>query len=244
MRQDKDAISLYQAEIYGKSPQAILRWALERFGNDQVALASSMGAEDQVLTDMLLKIEPRAHIFTLDTGRLPQETYDVIAATRQTYQCRIEVLFPEQAAVEQMVTDYGPNLFYDSVEYRKLCCQIRKIEPLKRKLATRRAWICGLRKEQSASRTTIEQIEWDEAHQLIKINPLKDWTETEVWAYIREQHVPYNVLHDCGYTSIGCAPCTRAIRPGEDFRAGRWYWETAQQPKECGLHLEETPGVS
>ena len=239
LEQDQDAIRTYQAEIHGCSAPEILRWALDRFGVAQIALASSLGAEDQVLTDLLFQIEPRARIFTLDTGRLPQETYDVLAATRQKYHCPIEVLFPERAAVEEMVTAHGPNLFYERVELRQLCCAVRKVEPLKRKLATLRAWICGLRKEQAASRENIAPVEWDAVHQLVKINPLCDWSAAEIWQYLREHHVPYNALHDQGYPSVGCAPCTRAVQPGEDPRAGRWYWETAQQPKECGLHVHE-----
>jgi len=235
MQPGKETINAYLAEIQGKTAQEILQWAWQRFGREHVALASSMGAEDQVLTDMLLHSNPQAQIFTLDTGRLPQETYDVIAETMQTYQCQIEVLFPEHTAVERMVTEYGPNLFYDSVENRRWCCRVRKIEPLRRKLTTLRAWICGLRKEQSVTRVDVEKIEWDEANQLLKLNPLSDWNETDVWEYLREHHVPYNTLHDKGYPSIGCAPCTRAIQPGEAVRAGRWYWEPLET-KECGLH--------
>ncbi|MFH1367672.1 MAG: phosphoadenylyl-sulfate reductase, partial [Elusimicrobiota bacterium] len=147
----------------------------------------------------------------------------------------IETLFPEKSAVEKMQNDYGPNLFYDGIEKRKMCCRIRKVEPLKKKLSTLKAWICGLRREQSVTRTAVEKIERDEVFKLYKINPLIDWTESMVWKYIKENNVPYNKLHDRGYPSIGCAPCTRAVKPGEDIRAGRWWWENPEH-KECGLH--------
>ncbi|MDI6783948.1 MAG: phosphoadenylyl-sulfate reductase, partial [bacterium] len=199
----------------------------------------SFGAEDMVLTDMLLKINPQARIFTLDTGRLPQETYAVIEQIREKYAAIIEVYFPNTASVEKMENKHGPNLFYKSIDFRKLCCNIRKIEPLNRALAGLDAWICGLRKEQAVTRTEIKKVEVDESHNgIVKINPLADWTEAQVWEYIKHHNVPYNRLHDQGYPSIGCAPCTRAIKPGEDLRAGRWWWETPEQ-KECGLHRKK-----
>lgn len=226
-----------QPEIEKMSATEILAWAVSTFGN-KVALASSLGLEDQVLTDMLLKIDSSACIFTLDTGRLFQETYNLIDATRMKYNVNIEILFPEREAVQNMVTSYGPNLFYDSVEKRKLCCKVRKVDSLKRKLATLDAWITGLRREQSVTRTKIAKIEWDETYRIVKLNPLSDWSEEQVWKYIKENKVPYNKLHDQGYPSIGCAPCTRAIKPGEDIRAGRWWWEKAGD-RECGLHIKE-----
>ena len=215
--------------------QDVVRLALDTFGQ-RVALSSSFGAEDMVLIDMLMKIDPKARIFTLDTGRLPQETYNVIDATRQKYGANIEVMFPQPDAVQVMVGEHGMNLFYHSVEHRKLCCGVRKMEPLRRALAGLDAWMTGLRREQSVTRTAVHKVEWDEGNSLVKINPLADWTHDDVWKYIREHNVPYNALHDRGYPSIGCAPCTRAIQPGEHERAGRWWWEHPET-KECGLHV-------
>jgi len=225
-------------ETKGCSAEELLNLITERFG-DRFALATSFGAEDQVLTDMLCKIENQPSIFTLDTGRLPEETYEVMQATREKYGIRIEVLFPDYKEVEEMIISCGPNLFRASVEARKLCCRVRKIEPLKRKLSRLDAWICGLRAEQSVTRTDLQRIEFDENFDLIKISPLADWTTEQVWDYIRKNKVPYNKLHDKGYPSIGCAPCTRAVRAGEDIRAGRWWWERPEH-KECGLHLDKS----
>ncbi|MFA6132971.1 MAG: phosphoadenylyl-sulfate reductase [Phycisphaerae bacterium] len=213
---------------------ALIAHAISRFGQ-RVALASSLGAEDQVLTDMLVRLTPQPRIFTLDTGRLPRETYDLIDATRKRYGIEIEVLFPDRADVEQLVTE-GVNLFYDSVEGRKACCHVRKVIPLRRKLAELDAWITGLRREQAVTRADLASVEWDQANGLTKINPLIDWSTEQIWDYIRRHDVPYNALHDRGYPSLGCAPCTRAVQPGEDIRAGRWWWEQPQH-KECGLHV-------
>ncbi|UCD52583.1 MAG: phosphoadenylyl-sulfate reductase [Phycisphaerales bacterium] len=215
----------------------LLGHVVKQFG-DQVALASSLGAEDQVLTDMLCKICDKPRIFTLDTGRLPEETYEVITTTREKYGIAIDILFPDRQQVEEMVNAHGPNLFYESVEARQRCCRIRKIEPLKRVLSNLQAWICGLREEQSMTRTGLQRVEWDETFGLLKISPLADWTTTQVWDYIRANDVPYNRLHDQGYPSIGCAPCTRAVAAGEDIRSGRWWWEQPEH-KECGLHWKE-----
>jgi phosphoadenosine phosphosulfate reductase len=215
--------------------ERLLAHVVKHFG-DRVALASSLGAEDQVLTDMLCRISPQARIFTLDTGRLPQETYDLIDATRKRYGIQIEVLFPDRTDVEELVSRRGVNLFHASVEDRKACCHARKVIPLRRKLATLDAWITGLRREQSVTRQEIAVVEWDETNGLFKFNPLLDWTTEQVWDYIRRHGVPYNKLHDRGYPSIGCAPCTRAVAPGEDLRAGRWWWEQPEH-KECGLHV-------
>ncbi|MGQ9629099.1 MAG: phosphoadenylyl-sulfate reductase [bacterium] len=225
-------------DLESKGAQEVLRWALERYGRN-IALASSFGAEDVVLIDMMVKIDPGARVFTLDTGRLPQETYDVMERIRSKYGLRIEVFFPDASAVEEMVGRYGPNLFYESVELRHLCCEVRKIEPLKRALSGLSAWICGLRREQAVTREGVRKVEIDESHgSIVKVNPLADWTSSDVWAYIRENDVPYNSLHDRGYPSIGCAPCTRAIEPGEHIRAGRWWWELPEQ-RECGLHMRK-----
>ncbi|MCM8768052.1 MAG: phosphoadenylyl-sulfate reductase [Candidatus Omnitrophica bacterium] len=221
-----------------KTPFEILNFALQEF-KDKIALASSFGAEDVVLIDMLVKINPSVRIFTIDTGRLPQETYDLIDKIKEKYKIKLEVYFPDTEEVEKMVSQYGFNLFYKSVELRKLCCNIRKVKPLERALKDLSAWICGLRREQSITRIGIKKIEIDYAHNsILKINPIADWTEKQVWDYIKENNVPYNTLHDKGYPSIGCAPCTRAIKPGEDIRAGRWWWEPPEK-KECGLHLKE-----
>lgn len=232
----KEDIEKLKEDFAGKDPREIIKWGLDFFGTDKIALSSSLGAEDQVLTDMTVKINPAARIFTLDTGRLPQETYDVISETMKKYGMKYEVLFPESGDVEEMEKSFGPNLFYESVEKRKLCCEVRKIRPLRKILSTLDAWICGLRKEQSVTRTGIEEIGWDENFSLAKLNPLANWTEKDVWEYIRKNNVPYNKLHDKGYPSIGCAPCTRAVKPGEHLRAGRWWWEE-QEKKECGLHV-------
>lgn len=225
-------------ELETKSAQDVLRWALETYGQ-KVALASSFGAEDVVLIDMLARIDPKARIFSLDTGRLPEETYEVMEQVREKYGVPIEIYFPETRAVEEMVNQYGLNPFYKSVELRKLCCNVRKVEPLNRALASLSAWITGLRKEQAVTRGGVKKVEVDESHDsIIKINPLADWTEEQVWVYIKENEVPYNALHNQNYPSIGCAPCTRAVKPGEDVRAGRWWWETPEQ-KECGLHVKK-----
>ncbi|MEK6646498.1 MAG: phosphoadenylyl-sulfate reductase [Candidatus Firestonebacteria bacterium] len=231
----KEEIEKYSKELENKSPEDVLKWSFDTF-KDKVALASSFGAEDVVLTDMMVKINPSARIFTLDTGRLPQETYEVFEKTREKYKVNIEVYCPDTASLEKMTEEYGPDLFYKSIENRKLCCTKRKIEPLNRSLSKLDAWICGLRREQSVTRTKVEKVELDVSHNnMAKINPLADWTEKQVWDYIKANDVPYNALHNKNYPSIGCAPCTRAVKPGEDVRAGRWWWESPEQ-KECGLH--------
>ncbi len=232
-----DLSHLSQA-ISGKSPEEILAWASDHFGADKIALASSLGAEDQVLTDMILKVVPTATIFTLDTGRLPQETWTCLKETEHRYGFKYRVYTPDPEAVRKMVEEKGPDLFYDSIENRKRCCHVRKVEPLRRALQGFKAWICGLRREQSVTRMDLDMIEWDGENGLYKINPLIDWTSKQVWDYIHAHHVPYNKLHDQGYPSIGCAPCTRAIKSGEDIRAGRWWWENPEQ-KECGLHFKD-----
>ena len=222
-------------------PEVVLRWAIDTFA-PKLALASSFGAEDMVLIDMLSKLDPPTTIFTLDTGRLHEETYDVMERTRERYKVAIESYFPGRDAVEALERERGFYSFRRSVEERKFCCYVRKVEPLGRALKRVDAWITGLRREQAATRTGIDAVEIDASHgSIVKINPLVDWTEPQVWAYIREHHVPYNALHDQGFPSIGCAPCTRAIKPGEDVRAGRWWWESPET-KECGLHLDRGQG--
>lgn len=227
-------ISSLNNELKDANPQEIIKNVVDRF-NQKIALSSSMGAEDQVLTDMLLKIEPNARIFTLDTGRLFAETYDLIDRTSRKYKKKIEVLFPDYKRVEAMVNTKGINLFYESIQNRKECCHIRKIEPLQRAFAGLDAWICGLRASQAVTRKNIDIIEWDANNKLVKVNPLARWTEEQVWEYIHENRVPYNVLHEKSFPSIGCQPCTRAVAEGEDVRAGRWWWENPDT-KECGLH--------
>ena len=201
----------------------------------KIALSSSLGIEDQVLTHMVCNIDKTTKIFTLDTGRLFPETYDLIHRTNHKYGIKMSVYFPDASHVEEMVNTKGINLFFESVENRKLCCNIRKIEPLKRAFAGLDVWICGLRREQSVTRQSMQRIEWDEGNGIIKLNPLIDWTEEEVKEFIKDHGIPYNPLHDKGFPSIGCQPCTRAIFPGEDIRAGRWWWENPDT-KECGLH--------
>jgi phosphoadenosine phosphosulfate reductase len=200
------------------------------------ALANSFGAEDMVLTDLIARHLRGIEIFSLDTGRLPAETYELMHKTTEHYRRKTKVYFPESAAVESYVRVNGINGFYESIAQRKDCCQVRKVEPLKRALAGKKAWITGLRRDQAPTRQTLGESEFDADHGLQKFNPLIDWSHLDVWTYISANKVPYNPLHDLGYPSIGCAPCTRAIKPGEDVRAGRWWWESAEH-KECGLHV-------
>jgi phosphoadenosine phosphosulfate reductase len=230
-KEDIDAINNLLA---GKSAQEVIEWFLREF-EGKVAFSTSLGAEDQAITQMISKVDKTADIFTLDTGRLFPETYDLIDLTSKKYDLKVRVMFPDASRVEEMVNEKGINLFYDSIENRKLCCHIRKIEPLKRAFAGLDAWICGLRREQSITRKDLRLVEWDENNGLIKVNPLIEWTETELWDYIKSNQIPYNKLHDTGFPSIGCQPCTRAILPGEDVRAGRWWWENPET-RECGLH--------
>ncbi|GAB4291469.1 MAG: phosphoadenylyl-sulfate reductase [Methylophaga sp.] len=200
-------------------------------------LASSFGAEDMVLMDLICKHAPGIAIFTLDTGRLPKETYALMQQVKLHYNKEVQIYFPDAGGVEAFVTSNGPNAFYDSVELRKQCCGIRKVQPLKRALAGKKAWLTGMRRSQSVTRAELPVSEWDEDHGLQKFSPLTDWSNGNVWAYIRAFDVPYNKLHDEGFASIGCAPCTRAITVGEDIRAGRWWWENPET-KECGLHVK------
>jgi phosphoadenosine phosphosulfate reductase len=223
------------AQLQNATPQEIITWAIANY--PQIGLASSFGAEDVVLIDMLAQIKPDAYVFTLDTGRLPTETYDVMAAIAKKYpQLQIKTMFPDTESVQNMVQKYGINLFYDSVENRKMCCRLRKVEPLERALIGLDAWITGLRRDQTNNRQEMQVVELDASRGIAKINPLIDWSNDQVWAYIRDRDLPYNALHDRNYPSIGCAPCTRAIAPDEDLRAGRWWWELSDQ--ECGLHVD------
>jgi phosphoadenosine phosphosulfate reductase len=202
----------------------------------QVTFSTSFSYEDQVIADAILANQLPVNIFTLDTGRLFAETYSVWNRTNEKYNTQVTAYFPDYRQLEGFITTKGPNAFYESVDNRKQCCYIRKVEPLKRALAGKAVWITGLRAEHSPDRKDLAVIEWDESNQVIKYNPLLHWTTEQVKQYINDHDVPYNPLHDKGFVSIGCAPCTRAIRPGEDFRAGRWWWEDAAK-KECGLHV-------
>jgi phosphoadenosine phosphosulfate reductase len=232
-----DEVARFAAQLGDAAPQDVLAWALERY-YPRVALASSFGAEDVVLIDMLSRLNPGAKVFSLDTLRLHTETYDVIDATRRRYNTDLTLYYPDLQAVDRMARERGYNCFYASVEDRKLCCGIRKVEPLERALLGLDAWITGLRRDQATTRAAVEHVEVDDAHPgLVKINPLASWSSQDVWAYIREHDVPYNTLHNQGYPSIGCAPCTRAVQPGEDERAGRWWWENDEAAKECGIHV-------
>jgi phosphoadenosine phosphosulfate reductase len=223
----------------GWSAAEILGWGLKNFG-DKIALSCSFGApEGMVLLDMAHRIDPASRVFTIDTGRVHQATYDLIDRIRERYDKRVEVLFPRARDVESMVRRKGMNLFYESVENRQICCRVRKVEPLNRYLAELDAWITGLRRDQNVTRTDTPKIEIDRIHGgMIKLNPIADWSRDQVMDYVRAHDVPINRLHDEGYPSVGCAPCTRAIRPGEDVRAGRWWWENAET-KECGIHVDE-----
>jgi len=227
-------IKLLNSQWIGLRSEEILEKAIALFGN-KITFATSLGAEDQVITFMISKIDKSANIITLDTGRVFPETYDLLHRTVNRYGIAIKSYYPDTDQVEEMVNTKGINLFYESIENRKLCCHVRKIVPLRRALQGMDAWITGLRREQSVTRTDLKIVEWDAANGLIKINPLLEWTEAQVWEFIKSNDIPYNKLHDQGFPSIGCQPCTRAIEKGEDLRAGRWWWEMPDS-KECGLH--------
>lgn len=230
----KAQIAQWNEELKDKNAIGVIAYFLLHFEKELV-LSTSLGLEDQVLTEMVMRQDKHTEVFTLDTGRLFPETYDLIARTNKQYGIRMKTYFPEPEKVEDMVAKYGINLFYDSFDMRKMCCGIRKVAQLPRAFAGKKAWISGLRKDQSVSRFFSKMVEWDKNNGLVKINPLINWTEKEVWDYIKSRNIPYNVLHDRGFPSIGCEPCTRAVEPGEDVRAGRWWWEN-EAHKECGLH--------
>jgi len=204
----------------------------------QVTFSTSFSFEDQLITDIILKNDFPVNIFTLDTGRLFQETYSAWSATNERYNTHIKAYYPDHNLLEPFVEKNGPNSFYESVDQRKACCFVRKVEPLKRALKGNSVWITGIRAEHSPNRHDMQQVEWDESNQVIKYHPLLHWTTEEVKDYINKYNIPYNILHDRGFVSIGCEPCTRAIKPGEDFRAGRWWWEDNTK-KECGLHVHQ-----
>lgn len=202
--------------------------------HQDVVYSNSLGAEAMVLTDLIWTHAPEIEVFTLDTGRLPEETLALLERIERRYQRRIQVFYPDGAHIEQYVREQGVNGFYVGVEERQACCRIRKIEPFKRAIAGRKAWVTGVRREQSTERALGEAVAWDERYGLWKISPLLEWTHEDVWAYIRARNLPYNVLHDLGYPSIGCTPCTRAVESGADPRSGRWWWENPES-RECGL---------
>lgn len=229
-------------ELDDQEPQAVLAWAIDKFGG-RLGLCSSFQAEGCVLIDMAWRIDPKIRVFTIDTGRQPEETYKLIDTIRERYGIHTEIFMPDTNIVQQMVTKHGHNLFYRDVNLRLLCCQVRKVLPLRRALMNYDAWITGLRRDQWATRSNIRKLEIDHDHGgIVKLAPLADWTDDEVWDYIRANDVPYNELYDKGFKSIGCAPCTRQVADGEDPRSGRWWWETGA-PKECGMHCSiETGG--
>lgn len=230
----REEVQRLNSEFEKKTPQEVLAYFLREY-KGRIALSSSLGIEDQALTHMVCNIDNSTKVFTLDTGRLFPETYTLVDNTNKHFGINIELFFPDTARVEEMVRTKGVNLFYGSIENRKLCCNVRKIEPLKRAFKGLDVWICGLRKDQSVTRFFSNMVEWDEVNGLVKINPLINWNERMVWEYIRAHHIPYNELHDKSFPSIGCQPCTRAVAAGEDIRSGRWWWE-APEHKECGLH--------
>ncbi|MCF2518097.1 phosphoadenylyl-sulfate reductase [Dyadobacter sp. CY351] len=229
-------ISSLNAAIEGKSETESLAILADLFPGE-VVFSTSLGYEDQVITDFILKNNLNVTIFTLDTGRLFSETYMTLQKTNNRYDTKIKVYYPQTDSVETLVSTKGPLSFYDSVENRKECCFIRKVEPLNRALKGAKIWVTGIRAEQSGNRHDMPQLEWDEAHQLVKFHPILHWSFEEVKGYVKSNGIPYNPLHDKGFVSIGCAPCTRAIQEGEDFRAGRWWWED-ESKKECGLHAK------
>lgn len=229
---NKQVISL-NSEFSGEDVGLMIGSLLKRFRN-KIIFSTSLGAEDQVLTSLIAGKDASVPIITLDTGRLFPEAYELIESTEKRYGIRIEILFPDADKVKQMVNEKWINLFYQSVENRKLCCRIRKKEPLAKRLKGYDVWITGLRRGQSATREENHLADYDPIHDMIKINPLIDWTTEQIWDFIRKHKIPYNTLHNRGFPSIGCQPCTRAILPGEDIRAGRWWWETGK--KECGIH--------
>jgi len=236
MQFTKENIEELNNKLEGKSAEEIISFFIEELGNN-ITFGTSLGIEDQVITHIIRSRNNDVEIFTLDTGRLFPETYDLIDRTSRKYKSNIKAYSPEHTEVEEMVKTKGINLFYESIELRKHCCQIRKLNPLKRALIGKTAWFTGLRKSQSVTRIDMNIVEWDENSSMLKINPLIDWSENDVWDYIKSEKIPYNPLHDKNYPSIGCQPCTRAIEKGEDIRAGRWWWENPDT-KECGLHAK------
>lgn len=229
-----EEINTLEKKYRDASPLDIIHLAVNMF-EDSLAFATSLAFEDQAVTFLLSQVQNNVEIFTLDTGRLFQETYDTVEKTNQFFNIRIKIVFPDKADVEHMVNTKGINLFYDSVEHRKECCHIRKTLPLQRQLSGKKAWITGLRREQSVTRYGLKKIEFDDKNNIVKFNPVADWTEQQTIDFIKANNIPFNTLQEKGFRSIGCLPCTRPVAPEEDIRAGRWWWETPEH-KECGLH--------
>src|SRR5689334_17187284 len=225
-------------DLAGKTSELIANLKRIETAYFPAAFACSLGAEDMVVLDAIAANARTIQVFTLDTGRLPEETQALLESARDRYPIPISTYFPDASLVQAWVEQNGPNAFYKSIAQRQQCCHVRKVEPLKRALMGKKSWITGLRREQSLARQVLELESWDEGNGLTKFNPLVDWTNDDVWAYLTMHNVTYNALHDRGYPSIGCAPCTRAVEPGEDSRAGRWWWESTS--KECGLHVAKT----
>ena len=229
-------------EFEGEEPEVLLEWAIEHF-SPRLGISTAFQIDGVVLIDMAYRLDREIRVFSVDTGRLPPETHELILQLRDRYPgLNLEVVEPDEEHVRRLVGMKGLDLFRESVENRLLCCNIRKVQPLTRHLATLDAWITGLRRDQWATRTNIRKVEIDHDHgAIVKLNPLAEWTEDEVWEYVRERELPYNTLYDKGYSSIGCAPCTRAVAPGEPSRSGRWWWES-NAPKECGIHCAVESG--
>ena len=226
------------AQFDTQTAEAVLRWALKNY-HPRIALSNSLQTEDMVVLDIACRIEPKVRVFTLDTGRLHQETYNMMDRVRDRYGVKLEVLFPDEGEVRKMVESKGLNLFYESIENRHECCGVRKVKPLQKLLAGLDAWVTGLRRDQWASRTNLKKVENDDANGgILKLNPIADWSQEQLDDYVKANNVPQHQLYSKGFTSIGCLPCTRATQPGENPRAGRWWWEEAEQ-KECGLHVAE-----
>jgi phosphoadenosine phosphosulfate reductase len=234
MTEVKKQLKKYNSELHNKSILEKLRFLAENHPG-KVIFTTSFSYEDQVITDIIFSNCLNIKVITLDTGRMFPETYKVFRSTVEKYGKSIKVYFPPADQVEKMVSKKGPFSFYESVENRKECCFIRKVLPLKRALSGNEIWITGIRSAQSEIRNDMKEFEWDKSNKILKYNPLKDWSLEQTIAYVRKNHIPYNVLHDKGFVSIGCQPCTRAIQPGEDIRAGRWWWEQ-NTGKECGMH--------
>lgn len=230
-----NTIEQIKSDLNEADARSIIQYIDQNFA-EKAVFSTSFGIEDQVLTHFLALENAKINIFTLDTGRLFPETYYVWNRTLDLYNLNIKAFYPQTQAVEQLLETKGPSSFYNSVDDRKECCHIRKIEPLKRAIYGYQVWITGIRAEQSINRDQMEFVEWDEQNQIIKIHPLYNWSLNDVEKYLKDNFVPYNPLHDKGFVSIGCQPCTRAVQEGEDFRAGRWWWEDKSK-KECGLHV-------
>jgi phosphoadenosine phosphosulfate reductase len=230
----ENQIASLNKQFINSDYEEVLTWFSSEY-KDKIAFSSSFSPEDQVIVRLISTLKLPVEIFTLDTGRLFQETYDLMEITRKKYDIGIKIYFPDPEKVEEMVNSMGINLFYESIERRRLCCHIRKREPLKRALEGKKVWITGMRREQSVTRSNSALVEWDQELEVIKLNPLIGWTEAMVWEDVRKNNIPVNELHSKGYPSIGCLPCTRPVGPGEDIRSGRWWWELPQN-KECGLH--------